>query len=391
MIILKHHDTPAVMAQRALDGILAEPSTFAGKTVLIKPNIGRVSSPGTGVCTHPEVVRGVIHAVRAHGAADILVGDGPIWGVDIQEALTASGIRAVCDQEGVTCVDLDGHGYEDVPIPDGVVVQTLRVSALVRKVDCIISVPVMKTHMYTGVSLGIKNMKGCLYKMEKTKLHRINRPVPDSGKGRVLDYGIADMTDILLPDYVVMDGVYGMEGLGPGLGTPRPLHLVLASDDALAADFAAIQLMGMPTDAIAHLNLIRARRRPEFDPTRLVVDPPDFLQHAATFAPASLQDLGNAYPHIGLVERGTCSACSAALVLFIRTHGKRFDSTRELVLGTGKDLRAEDLLRQTGSEPFCIGNCAAGAAKSLGQAYCKGCPPVGSSILAHIMGEHIDE
>jgi uncharacterized protein (DUF362 family) len=183
------------MAQEALD--LALNAAPAGRrlsgTVLIKPNVGRVSVPGTGVCTNPEVVRGVIRAVRAHGADRIVVGDGPIWGVDIQEALTSTGIRAVCEAENAECVDPDGCGFVDVPIAGGVVVDHLRFSALIRQVDSIISVPVMKTHMYTTVSLSIKNMKGCLYRMEKTKLHRLNRQVPDAGKGRVLDYGIADM------------------------------------------------------------------------------------------------------------------------------------------------------------------------------------------------------
>jgi uncharacterized protein (DUF362 family) len=334
-------------------------------------------------------VRGVIRAVREWGAGRILVGDGPIWGVDIQEALTASGIRRVCEEENAACVDMDSFGWIDLPIAGGVVVDRLRFSALIRQVDRIISVPVMKTHMYTTVSLSIKNMKGCLYRMEKTKLHRINRPVPDPGKGRVLDYGIADMASALVPDYAVIDGTIGMEGLGPGAGTPRPLGIVLASADPLAADFAALRLMGMPADAASHLSLIRERLRPDCDPGLLDADPPDYARLAVPFEPASLRKLDNDYPNLRIVERGACSACSAALMVFVRTHGKRFPG-RVLNLGTGKDLRGSDFAPDAATSAYCIGNCAAGAAAELGIGYCPGCPPVGSSILAHILGEEIE-
>jgi hypothetical protein len=224
--------------------------------------------------------------------------------------------------------------------------------------------------------------------MEKTKLHRLNRKIPDAGKGRVLDYGIADMASVILPDYAVIDGTIGMEGLGPSVGTPRELGVVLASADPLAADFTALRLMGMPVDAASHLNLIRERLRPDLDPARPDVEPPDYADLAASFEPASLRKLQGEYPNLRIVDQGACSACSAALMIFARTHGKRFPG-RVLNLGAGKDLRGSDFKPENGEEIYCIGNCAAKAAADLDLDYCKGCPPVGSSILAHIQGEKI--
>lgn len=382
-IVCRQGYDAATMAFDALERVFVD--NMKGRTVLVKPNIGRVSVPGTGVCTDPEVVRGVVRFFVQHGAGRVLVGDGPIWGVDIWKALEQTGIRAVCAEEGVECVDMDAYGSITIPIPHGVVVDSLKFSALIRQVDCIVSVPVMKTHMYTGATLGIKNMKGCLYKMEKTKLHRINKPVPDAGKGRVLDYGIADMASVVLPDYTVVDGTIGLEGLGPSVGSPRPVGVVLASKDVVACDVAALRLMGMQLEDVPHLRLIAERQSHPVDVDHLSVEPADFLRFAQKFEPASLANLKNEYPNIHIAEKGTCSACSAALMVFVRTHGEKFVADSPFTLATGKDLTPED--SEQNADTFFIGNCAARAAGVKGRGYCQGCPPVGSSILAHIRGQ----
>lgn len=97
-------------------------------------------------------------------------------------------------------------------------VQKLKMSRLPFQVDRVVSVPVMKTHMYAGVTLSVKNMKGCLYQKDKTRLHRINQAPPDIRKGKCLDYGIVDLMKVCYPDYVVMDAVVAMEGFGPSGG-----------------------------------------------------------------------------------------------------------------------------------------------------------------------------
>ena len=70
-------------------------------------------------------------------------------------------------------------------IKNGTMVNKLKFSSLVFEVNMVVSIPVIKTHMYTGATLSIKNMKGCLYKIEKTKLHRIDKPSQTYPKGDV--------------------------------------------------------------------------------------------------------------------------------------------------------------------------------------------------------------
>ena len=61
--------------------------------MLLKPNVGRVAQPGSGIVTHPEVVAAAIDVFREAGA-EVAVGESPIVGVDVQEAFVAAGMAA---------------------------------------------------------------------------------------------------------------------------------------------------------------------------------------------------------------------------------------------------------------------------------------------------------
>jgi uncharacterized protein (DUF362 family) len=46
-------------------------------------------------------------------------------------------------------------------------------------------------------------------------------------------------------DFVIADGIVGMEGNGPLHGPPRHLGRIVLSDDPVAADFTCTRLMGL--------------------------------------------------------------------------------------------------------------------------------------------------
>lgn len=377
LVSIKHGYEPHRMAYDALERVFED--NVEGKRILLKPNAGRIGEPNTALCTGAEVVRGVIQFFKDQKAGEILVGDGALWGVDVWKAMEMAGIIKVCEEEGVTPVNLDEYKPIYKEIIDGVMVDRLKFSSLVFDVDMIVSIPVIKTHMYTGATLSIKNMKGCLYKMEKTLLHRLDKPNPYPEKGRVLDIGIADMSSVLLPDYSVLDGTICMEGFGPSVGTRIDLDLVVASKDPTAADYVGVQLMGMEYDAIKHINLVQERCNTA-GIENIVVEPEDFMKYSKTFSTADMSKLDNMYPNIKVIEKGTCSACSAAIMTFIQRHGDKFDDFK-ITLATGKDLTDEDL---NSENLVLVGTCAGVRGREKGISFTPGCPPVGSTILGFI-------
>lgn len=368
---------PAQMAYDAMAQIFREdPSNLS---VLLKVNTGFRGPAASGLCTHPEVVRGLVRFLKDQDTKKIYVGDSSIVGVDSVEALKSAGIWQVCQEEGVECLNLDDSGMEERTIPGGVMVSSLKMSCLPFQVDRLVSVPVMKTHMYAGVTLSIKNLKGCLYQKDKTRLHRIKQAPPDIRKGKCLDYGIMDLTKICYPDYVVIDGVVAMEGFGPSGGTPVNMGLVLASRDALSTDLTAIQLMGMEADDIPHLNLIRENRG--LDLKDIQVFPEDYRKWARRFQLASEHDLHLSFPNPKVVDRGACSACHAAMVQFFRYHHQEYLEGPDATLIFGGDATEADC--QGEGRMVLVGNCTA-KLRGEGRAFCKGCPPVPSQIARTI-------
>jgi Uncharacterized conserved protein len=67
------------------------------------------------------------------------------------------------------------------------------------------------------------------------------------------------MAEILKPDLTLIDGIVGMEGLGPSVGNPKPLGVIIASLDSFAADAIACYLMGISPKEIPHLKLCNQR------------------------------------------------------------------------------------------------------------------------------------
>ena len=348
-----------------------------GKRVLLKPNAGRVASRQSGVVTHADVVAAAIDAFREAGA-DVAIGESPIIGVDVQEAFEASGLASVALQRGCPLIDMDRRPAVKVPVPEGQVIHSLQVCPEVMEFDFLVSIPVMKMHMHTGVTLAVKNMKGCLWRRSKVELHML--PAIAGSKLKPLDVAIADMASVLRPHLAIVDGSIGMEGLGPSAGRPKALDAVVVSGDPFAADAVACQLMGISAESVPHLRLGAERGYGHIDLGRLTVTPDCWRDFVSPFAPPPENDLMIAFPNITVIDRSSCSACQSTLLLFLNRYKDRiFDyfpsqTTIHIAIGKGHTELPEGTL--------CIGNCTA---RHDGKGiFVPGCPPVGSQILAAI-------
>jgi uncharacterized protein (DUF362 family) len=369
-------EEPSKMAYEAIEKVFNEDASE--KSILLKVNAGFKGDAASGLCTHPEVVRGLIKFFLERDVGKLYVGDSSIVGTNTIEALKAAGIYDVCIEEGVDCISLDDFGMQEVEVPDPIIVESLKFSKLALDVDILISVPVMKTHMYTGATLGIKNLKGCMYKREKTILHRVQKKPPKNDKGRTtLDYGIMDLAKVCYPDYTVADGYIAMEGFGPSGGTPVDLGVVVASNNAIANDIVCLQLMGMDIDDAPHISLVKENKN--YNLNDLEVHPKNYLDYSYKFKLASETDLHQTYRNPKVIDRGACSGCHATIVQFFRYHHHKYTDNEPITLAIGKDIELEDLNDDC---VVLVGNCTAKFKDDY--PFCMGCPPIPSQIAKTI-------
>ena len=169
-------------------------SVVRNKKVLLKPNAGRMAAPGSGICTGPEVMAAAMD-VFAEAGAVVHVGESPITGVKTPEAFDITGIAAEAHRRNIPLVDMDARPFVPVTIPDGVAINTLKLCPEMFEYDIVVSIPVMKTHMHTGVTLGVKNMKGCLWRRSKVTLHML--PAVAGRPEKSLDIAITDLLSVL--------------------------------------------------------------------------------------------------------------------------------------------------------------------------------------------------
>lgn len=363
-----------------------------GKSVLIKPNAGRIVRPEHGITTHPQAIAAVIEVLKQAGAARLAIGESPIVGVDTMEAFARTGIKDVAEKYGVDLIDLDATDPIVKKIPGSRILEKTRICSGIYDFDLLLSLPVAKCHMHTGVTLGIKNMKGCLYRYEKVRYHQLEYADDENEyPEKTLDSAIADLATILLPDITVIDGYIGMEGLGPSGGDLIKSDFAVASLDPVGADVFGCLMMGLDAREIDYLKIISEKRGQTLDPADYtVIKPADnqYHQHIVRYKRPP-DKLSIEYPDIVLYDNESCSACLSTVMLFL----KRFHTDMsqylfddgKLYIAIGKGLANEQMHPGT----ILIGNCARKC--GLGGRFVPGCPPVPTRIFKEITGREPEE
>jgi uncharacterized protein (DUF362 family)/NAD-dependent dihydropyrimidine dehydrogenase PreA subunit len=212
-----------------------------GQTVLVKPNLLQGQEPEKCVTTHPAVVAAVARILKEHGCR-VVIGDSPGAGIvysegNLRKAYARAGYEEVAEDLGV---DLNySTDYRTVPNPDGTVMKQFSIITPAVEADAIVVVSKAKTHMWTRMTGAAKNLFGLIPGFEKPVFHF--RFQDEYAFGRML----VDLNELMRPRLQIMDAIIGMEGDGPGAGTPRAIGAILASSSYTAMDVVLARLIGM--------------------------------------------------------------------------------------------------------------------------------------------------
>jgi len=374
MVVVLKGKNPYQTTRRALRNFPLP--NLKGKRILIKPNAGRLASPGEGVTTHPGVVAATIDHLKEKGVSDIVIGESCIFGVDTQEAFRVTGLKEISEKRGVKLIDFDKGDPVEIAILGGKLLKKIKIPALLNYFNFIISIPVMKTHMHTRVTLSIKNMKGLLWRREKVRLHQLQYDKKITQGDKELDIAISEMSSVLFPHLAIIDGTVGMEGMGPAYGRPKKMGLIVVGNNAISADAVAARLMGLSPEAVPHLRLAARKGLGEIQLQKISIEPEDYSKWETPFEPPPSK-LSIPFPDIIVYDEGSCSACLSTLLVFLQSYHSQLADYRlqdkNIHIGIGKHLKA------CPKGTILIGNCTS-KLRSKG-IFVQGCPPVASQIL----------
>jgi uncharacterized protein (DUF362 family)/Pyruvate/2-oxoacid:ferredoxin oxidoreductase delta subunit len=218
--------------------------------VLIKPNLLIGRHPDRCVTTHPTVVKAVAELVHEAGGIPA-IGDSPSVG-GLQRTAAQAGIAAVAEEVGCNLTEF--KEVAEVRADEACTFRRFELAKAVLEADVVINLPKVKTHSQTLLTLGVKNIFGCIPGMRKAQWHL------KAGIDHAYFAGmLAELCQIVKPCLTIADGIIGMEGDGPGNGAPRLLGLILASGNPFALDTTLCRIIGVPPEDLLTIQAGRER------------------------------------------------------------------------------------------------------------------------------------
>lgn len=218
-----------------------------GDRVLIKPNLLSPAAPEQAVLTHPLIVKAAVEYVLEKGARP-QVSDSPAMG-SFEKVMKDSGIRNALSGLDVVCRAFDKSLKTDIGEP----FNAIDMAEDAIHADVIINLPKLKTHSQMLLTLGVKNMFGCVVGYRKAEWHMrtgINRDM----FARLLIL----IHQRIRPRFTILDGILAMEGEGPGKsGRPRPVGILLGSSDAFAVDSTVCRMLALDADRLPTLRVAK--------------------------------------------------------------------------------------------------------------------------------------
>ncbi|MBW4500284.1 MAG: DUF362 domain-containing protein [Scytonema hyalinum WJT4-NPBG1] len=210
-----------------------------GNRVLLKPNLLTGARPGKECTTRPELVYAIAQMVMEAGGKPFL-GDSPAFG-SAKGVAVANGYLPILEELNLPIIEFHGQRYQTVN--EGF--NHLLLCKEAMEADVVINLPKVKSHTQLVLTLGVKNLFGCVPGKMKAWWHM------EAGKdANRFGEMLVETARAIDPDLTITDGIIGHEGNGPSGGEPRPLGVLAASPDVFALDRAMVEILNVPPEQV---------------------------------------------------------------------------------------------------------------------------------------------
>jgi uncharacterized protein (DUF362 family)/Pyruvate/2-oxoacid:ferredoxin oxidoreductase delta subunit len=206
--------------------------------VLIKPNLLMAASPEKAIVTHPALVRAAAEYALERGAS-VQISDSPSLG-SFKKIIRESGIGQALEGLPVEYKEFKTSVEVEVGDPFG----RLEIAEEAIHADVVINLPKLKSHSQMLLTLGVKNLFGCIVGFAKPEWHL--RTGVDRESFALL---LLRIYQAVKPAITVVDGILALEGRGPSRGgTPKHLGVLIGGADAVAVDMVICRMLGVDPD-----------------------------------------------------------------------------------------------------------------------------------------------
>ena len=208
-----------------------------GMKVAIKANVAWNSQPEQGGNTHPDLIKACVLAAQAKGASAINIPENTCH--PEKATFKASGVEEALKGTKARLYRPAKEDYQKVELPKGKVVKSAGVPKDILACDCLINMPVAKSHSATVLTLSMKNWMGAVPNEDRRAWHRDG-----------LHQCIADFSTFIKPKLVIIDATRIMLTKGPqGPGDlAHPDEIILSTDPVAADAYAATLFKKEPFD-----------------------------------------------------------------------------------------------------------------------------------------------
>ncbi len=213
-----------------------------GDVVALKPNLSWARPPEMAATTHPSVLEAVVELCQDAGAKTVRIVDHTIH--DARRCFALSGAGEVAERTGADLVfprstlmrDMRIHGHR---------LDVWPVYRPLVEADCVINLPIAKTHGLSTLTLGMKNWIGGV----GGRRHALHQDIHQT---------IVDLAQFFRPAVTLVDGIRILAQNGPVGGSLEDVavkNTLILSNDPVAADARAASLFDMSPSRIGAVTL----------------------------------------------------------------------------------------------------------------------------------------
>lgn len=218
------------------------------KHLLIKPNLVSVyHESGMDKKDYPESTDPrVFDAVIAYFIKynkNIVIIESSGKPMPTMTSFRVSGINRIAKYYQVGLVPLETECVNRYMLPKAEVMKEVYIPHILEEVirgeSFYISVPKLKTNLYTRVTLGFKNAMGTIpyFLRERNHNYHINKK-------------LADLLYLFQPNLVVIDGIIGGEGNTPAPVDPVEVGVIISGNNAVEVDRVGTRFIGFDPEEI---------------------------------------------------------------------------------------------------------------------------------------------